>query len=242
VFELLPAIDLRGGRVVRLAEGDFDRERRYGTDVAATARGFAEAGARWLHVVDLDGALAGVPTQTTAISTILGATAGRAMCEIAGGLRTSEAVDGALRAGAGRVVIGTAALRDPAWVGALVAAHGAARIVAALDVRAGAAVGEAWRAEARGVPVEQALAKLADVGVVRFEVTAIERDGGLRGPDLDLLGRMVESGAGEIVASGGIGSIDDLLAVRAVGAVGAIVGTAIYERRIDLAQAIRALG
>jgi phosphoribosylformimino-5-aminoimidazole carboxamide ribotide isomerase len=240
-FEVLPAIDLRGGRVVRLTGGDFDRERRYGEDPAAVAVGFVGAGARWLHVVDLDGARAGVPQQAASVAAVLAAVSGAAACEVAGGLRTSEAVSEALAAGAARIVVGTAALRDPGWVGSLIASHGADRIVAALDIRDGMAVGEGWRSGVPGPPADQALAALAEIGVERFEVTAIERDGSLAGPDLALLDRLVGAGHGDIVASGGIRSLEDLSAVRSVGAVGAIVGTALYEGRIDLGEAIRAL-
>lgn len=240
-FELLPAIDLRGGRVVRLVQGDFARELVYGSDPAEIARSFADAGAEWLHVVDLDGARAGGPRQSAVVAAIVAAVEGRARCELAGGLRTPEAVRAALDAGADRVAVGTAVLGDASLARRLVAMAGAEGVVAALDVRDGLAVGEGWRQGAPGVPVETVLARLADAGIERFEVTAIERDGGLGGPDLGLLRRLVDLGRGAIVASGGIRSVDDLLAARSVGASGAIVGRAIYEGRLDLGEAVRAL-
>jgi phosphoribosylformimino-5-aminoimidazole carboxamide ribotide isomerase len=239
-FELLPAIDLRGGRVVRLTQGDFARETAYSDDPAAVAVAFAEAGARWIHVVDLDGARAGEPVQAEVIGRILSALGDRVACEVAGGLRTPAAVASALAAGATRVVVGTAALRAPSFAGDLVRDHGADRIVVALDVRDGLAVGEGWRDGAAGIDPTVALTRLADLGVELFAATAIDRDGLLEGPDLGLLRRLVGLGRGSVIASGGVGSIDDILATRAIGCSGAIVGRAIYEGRVDLAAAIDA--
>lgn len=241
-FELLPAIDLRRGRVVRLRQGDFGRETAYGGDPRQVARGFAEAGASWIHVVDLDGARAGEPRQLELAAGIVAETWGRLHVELGGGLRTPEAVAGALATGAARVAVGTAAIRDPSFAARLVDRHGAARIVVSIDVRDGLALGEAWRPGAPGLPVADAVERLADGGVSTFEVTAIERDGLLAGPDLDLLRSLVALDRGRIIASGGVTTVDDLLAIAAAGCAGAIVGRALYEGRIDLASAIRALG
>lgn len=240
-FDLLPAIDLRDERVVRLRQGDFARETAYAEDPVAVAESFASAGARWLHVVDLDGAREGRPRQLDAVHSIVAAVGERVRCEVAGGLRSEAAVRAALGVGAARVVVGTAALRDPAFAGRLIERFGCERVVVALDVRDGRAVGEGWRSGAPGVRVDDALAALAAVGVTTFEVTAIERDGLLEGPDTELLGRLVALGRGAIVASGGIGSLDDLRAVRAIGCSGAIVGRALYEGHLDLAAAFPAL-
>jgi phosphoribosylformimino-5-aminoimidazole carboxamide ribotide isomerase len=237
-FELLPAIDLRGGRVVRLVEGDFARETAYSDDPVGMAQAFADRGATWIHVVDLDGARAGDPVQAATIRAVVGAVDGRARCQVAGGLRSEAAVAAALQAGAARVVVGTAAIRDPAFAGRLVAQHGPDRIVAALDVRDGLALGEGWRPGAPGVPPVDAVAALADNGVAMFVVTGIARDGRLEGPDLDLLASLVALDRGRVIASGGIGSVDDLRRVRDLGCVGAIVGTALYEGRLDLGEAI----
>ncbi len=137
-------------------------------------------------------------------------------------------------------MVGTAALRDPAFAGRLVATHGRQRIAVAIDVRDGLALGEGWRAGAAGVRAEDALMALADQGVTTFEATAIERDGLLAGPDLDLLGRLVALGRGRVIASGGVTSVADIRAVRELGCAGAILGRALYEGRIDLASAIGA--
>jgi phosphoribosylformimino-5-aminoimidazole carboxamide ribotide isomerase len=237
-FQLLPAIDHRGGRVVRLSEGDFARETVYGSDPVEVALRFVAAGARWIHVVDLDGARDGAARQTDAIARIVAAVGESAACEVAGGLRDEAAVESALALGAARAAVGTAALRDPGFVERLVVRFGAARIAVALDVRDGMAVGQGWVAGAAGVPVDEALAVLADRGARTFIVTAIERDGLLTGPNLDLLARMVWLGRGDIVASAGVSSLADISAVRALGCSGAIVGRAIYEGRLDLAAAV----
>jgi phosphoribosylformimino-5-aminoimidazole carboxamide ribotide isomerase len=239
-FDILPAIDLRGGRVVRLQQGDFARETAFSDDPVAVARGFVDGGARWLHVVDLDGARSGEPAHAAVIRDLVKAVGDRAAVEVAGGLRTDEAVAAVLAAGAARAVIGTAALRDPAFVGRLVVAHGAERVAVALDVRDGMALGEGWRDGAAGVPPEDALRALADQGVTTFEATAIDRDGLLGGPDLELLTRLVRLGRGQIIASGGVSTIEDIRAVRGIGCTGAILGRALYEGRIDLASAIGA--
>jgi phosphoribosylformimino-5-aminoimidazole carboxamide ribotide isomerase len=238
-FALLPAIDLRGGRVVRLSEGDFARETVYGADPAEVALRFAAAGAEWIHVVDLDGARNGARRQTGAVGRIVAAVGDRVACEVAGGLRDEAAVESVLMAGAARAVLGTAALRDPGLVERLVARFGPDRIAIALDVRDGIAVGQGWVPGASGVAVEDALAELSGRGARTFIVTAIERDGLLAGPNLGLLERVVGLGFGEIVASAGIASLEDVSAVRAIGCVGAVLGRAIYEGRLDLASAIR---
>jgi phosphoribosylformimino-5-aminoimidazole carboxamide ribotide isomerase len=241
-FELLPAIDLRAGRVVRLQQGDFTRETAYSDDPVAVARGFVDGGARWLHVVDLDGARSGVPAHGDVVRAIIAAVGDRAAVEVAGGLRDETAVDAILDAGAGRVVVGTAALRDPAFAGRLVERHGAKRVVAAVDVRDDQAVGEGWAVDAAGLDAETAMRRLADAGIGTFEVTAVARDGLGTGPDLDLYRRLVDLDPGAIVASAGIASLEDLAAVRTIGCSGAIVGRALYDGSLDLGAAIRSLG
>ena len=137
--------------------------------------------------------------------------------------------------------VGTAALRDPAFARELVDRYGAARIVGSIDIRDGLALGEGWRPGAAGVPAGEAIGMLADAGIDTFEVTAIERDGSLEGPDLALLRSLVALERGRIIASGGVASIEDVLAVQAAGCAGAIVGKAIYEGRIDLRALLVAL-
>lgn len=241
MFELLPAIDLIEGRVVRLRRGDFDQETTYGSDPAGVARAFAAAGATWLHVVDLDGARAGEPRQLELTADIVAEVYGSAHVEIGGGLRAAEDVAGALGTGATRAVVGTAALRDPGFAAEIVARHGPDRIVASIDVRDGLALGEGWRAGAPGLPAAEAVARLADAGIRTFEVTAIDRDGLLEGPDLDLLRSLADLGLGRVIASGGVSSVADVVAVQAVGCDGAIVGRALYEGRVGVREILDAL-
>jgi phosphoribosylformimino-5-aminoimidazole carboxamide ribotide isomerase len=239
-FELLPAIDLIGGRVVRLEQGDFDRETSFSADPLAVATTFASGGATWLHVVDLDGARTGRPQHGATVRTIVAAFGLTVRIDLAGGLRTVEAIEAAVAAGAARVVIGTAALRDPRFAALAVAAHGADRIAVALDVRGGLAIGEGWRSGAPGLPPGEAIRRLADVGVATFEVTSIDRDGLLGGPDLAMLGELVEVGRGSIIASGGVACVEDIEAVRRLGCAGAIVGRALYDGSLDLVDALAA--
>jgi phosphoribosylformimino-5-aminoimidazole carboxamide ribotide isomerase len=227
--------------VVRLVEGDFTRETDYGDDPVGVARAFAAAGARTLHIVDLDGAREGRPAQLHTIADTAARLPG-VRIEVAGGLRTGDDVSAALGAGAERIVVGTRAVSEPAFVQRLIAQYGADRIVVALDVRGGLAVGEGWRNGAPGIGVEHAIRALADAGGEIYEVTAIDRDGRLEGPDLGLLERLVALQRGQVIASGGIRSIEDLHAVRRIGCVGAIVGRALYEGRVNLAEAVATFG
>ena len=241
-FDLIPAIDLRGGRVVRLVTGDFDRETVYGDDPAAVAAGFAVEGVGWIHVVDLEAARTGAPEQLEAVTAVVRAVGNRARVQVGGGIRSDDAVDRVLGLGVTRVVIGTAALDDSGFAGALVRKYGPEQVAVALDVRAGQAVGEGWRSGAAGVPAVEAATRLRDEGVETLIVTGIDRDGLLEGPDLDLLESILRLGAGGVIASGGISSTADVLRVRQLGCSGAIVGRALYEGRLDLRTTLQALG
>lgn len=238
-MELIPAVDLRAGRVVRLSQGDFGRETGYSDDPLAVVAHWVGEGAGRLHVVDLDGAREGRPVQAPLVGRVV-RSAGVPI-QVAGGLRDDAAVAEALASGADRVVLGSTAIADPAAVGRLVERHGSERIVGALDVRDGRAVGGGWSAEA---PARDALALarlLREAGVATFVVTAIARDGLMGGPDLELLESVAAVvGPGAVIASGGIGSLDDLAALAERGFGGAILGRALYEERFTLAQATAA--
>ncbi len=242
-MEIIPAIDLSAGRIVRLSQGDFERATEYGDDPESVARGWAESGARLVHIVDLDGARAGWPVQSDVVARVVAALVQTgAEAQVAGGLRTDAGVQAALDTGATRVVLGTALLREPALAARLIVAHGQPRIVAALDVREGAAVGEAWRDGAARRPVAEALDALRAAGVRSFAVTAIMNDGLLNGPDMGLLARVRAAAPDiELIASGGVSSLDDLRALRDLGAEAVIVGRALYEGRFDLTEAIAAV-
>jgi phosphoribosylformimino-5-aminoimidazole carboxamide ribotide isomerase len=240
-FFVIPAIDLRAGRVVRLTEGDFDRERVYSDDPAAVARGFGAAGAEWVHVIDLDGAQSGERRHTALIRTIRRALPTATRLQVGGGIRSEAAFEETVAAGADRVVLGTAALEDAGLVAGLIRRHGADRAAVALDVRDGQAVGHGWVPGAAGQPVEDAIEKLGAAGIRTFVVTAIDRDGLLGGPDLVLLERLLNLTDAAVIASGGIATKEDLEATRRIGCNGAIVGRALYDGRIDLREALAAL-
>lgn len=236
---MIPAIDLRGGRVVRLVQGRAEAERVYAPDPVAVARGFVAAGARELHLVDLDGAFAGAPVHLETLAAV--ARAVPVPVEYGGGLRRPEDAAEALRRGAARVVLGTAALRQPAWVEELVR-RGPERVAVALDLRGGRLAVAGWLEEVDD-PLGEVLGRLAAWGVQRVEVTDTSRDGTLTGPSYQGLEEVLTAGLPAVLA-GGVGSLDDLERLRPYegrGLVGVIVGRALYDGRIELGQAVARL-
>jgi phosphoribosylformimino-5-aminoimidazole carboxamide ribotide isomerase len=238
---LYPAIDIRGGKAVRLLQGDYARETTYDADPVDAARRWAEEGAEFLHVVDLDGAKAGEPQNLESVRRI--ATAVDCPIQVGGGLRDEASVAAVLDAGAERVVIGTAALRDPDFLAAALAAHGE-RVVVSVDARDGKVALAGW-IEMSDVNVAAAVAKLGEGGVVRFLCTAIEVDGTMEGPALSELNRIAAATDASIIASGGVGDLSHLKALAQLDAPnldGAIIGRALYENRFTVSEAIEALG
>ncbi len=231
---LYPAIDIRGGHCVRLIEGDFDRETTYDSDPSSAARRWVEAGAEWLHVVDLDGAVAGRPINGEAVAQIRAAV--DVPIQLGGGLREMTDLKDAFSAGIDRTILGTVALRDPELVIGAVARWGE-RIAVALDARDGRLATDGWlgQTDTRAVEVAQ---RLARSHVRHFIYTDIRRDGTLSGPNVPGLSELIEKVDVDVIASGGIASLEDLKAVATAGAAGAIVGRALYDGRIDLAEAI----
>lgn len=235
-MEIIPAVDVLDGAVVRLAKGDYDHVTVYDPDPVARALAFGAEGASLVHVVDLAGARDG--THDEALWARL-ADAGVAF-QIGGGIRTAAIADAAIAAGASRVVVGTAAVWDPTARSDILAAVGPSRFVAALDVRNGHATGAGWLDEGR--PLDVVAGELEAAGVVRALVTGIARDGMLSGPDLDVLAAVRRSAPDvALIGSGGVGSLDDLVALQAAGAEAAIVGRAIYEGRFTVADAVAAV-
>jgi phosphoribosylformimino-5-aminoimidazole carboxamide ribotide isomerase len=230
---LFPAIDIRGGRCVRLVEGDFDRETSYDSDPSLAARRWVEAGAEWLHVVDLDGAVEGKPINGQAIAQIRAAV--DVPIQLGGGLRLLTDLEDAFSAGVDRAILGTVALRDPELVISAVARWGD-RIAVALDARNGRLATDGWlgQTDARAVEVAQ---RLAGSRVRHFVYTDIRRDGTLSGPNLQGLSELIDQVDADVIASGGIASLEDITAVATIGASGAIIGRALYDGRIDLAEA-----
>ena len=237
---LYPAIDVRGGQAVRLTQGDYARETAYDADPVEAARRWAGEGAEFLHVVDLDGAKAGEPRNLEAIGRIVEAV--DCPVQVGGGLRDTTSVATILAAGAERVVIGTAALRDPSFLDAALDAHGD-RVVVSVDARDGKVSLAGWT-EASDVDVADAVADLSGRGVARFLCTAIEVDGTMEGPALDELNRIAARTEAQVIASGGVGSLADLEGLARISALnveGAIVGRALYERKFTVAEALAAL-
>lgn len=231
-----PAIDIRGGRCVRLVEGDFDRETAFDADPADAARRWHTAGAEWLHVVDLDGAVQGEPTNTGAIRRIRDAVP--IPIQLGGGLRTEEHVTAAFDLGIDRVILGTAALRTPDLV-TRIAARWSDRMAVGLDARDGRLAAAGWL-DQTDAAVEQVASRLRQTGVQAFIFTDIRRDGTLTGPNLTALSALVALLDRGVIASGGIGTIDDITNVALTGADGVIVGRALYDGRITLPEAIAA--
>ena len=239
---LYPAIDIRGGQAVRLLQGDYERETAYDDDPVDAARRWAGEGAEILHVVDLDGAKAGEPRNLDAVRRV--AAAAQCPIQVGGGLRDAESVAAVLEAGAARVVLGTAALRDPRFLDAMLAEHGE-RVVVSVDAKDGRVALQGWT-EASEVGVVDAVAELGGRGVGRFLCTAIEVDGTMAGPALGELREIAAATGARVIASGGVGTLADLEAVASLGAEaanveGAIVGRALYERRFTVAEGIAAL-
>jgi len=238
---LLPAIDIRGGKAVRLQRGDFDNETVYVDDPLEAARSFVDAGARFLHVVDLDGAREGKPVNLDHLRRIT-SELGVAV-QYGGGLRDLGAVRSALAAGAERVVVGTAAYSDVELVDQLLETWDK-RVVIAVDVRGGHVSVAGWTKATQMLP-EDIIVRLQRRGVKQFMYTNVDRDGTLEGPDLDEVRRISDTVRGRFLYSGGIASADDLRALsllRLVNLAGVVSGKALYERRFTVAEGQAALG
>jgi phosphoribosylformimino-5-aminoimidazole carboxamide ribotide isomerase len=237
---LLPAIDILDGRAVRLTKGDYDASTVYDDDPVQAARRWVDAGARALHVVDLDGARAGAPVNLERVRRLTSEV--EVPVQLGGGLRTPEAVTEAFAAGAARVVLGTAAFTDVDFVDDVLAAHGD-RVIVSVDARDGRVASAGWTEQSE-IPALAVIETLGWRGVRHFVYSSIERDGMLGGPDLDEVLSVAGTVRGTFVYSGGIGSLADLTALRALRQVnlsGVIVGKALYEQRFTVQEAIGAL-
>lgn len=236
---LYPAIDILRGRAVRLVQGDYDRQTTFDDDPVEAARRWVDQGAQALHVVDLDGARLGEPFNLPIVEAI--ASGVEVPIQVGGGLRDAEAVEAALATGAERVVLGTAAVEEPALVEALIREHGGSRIVVAADSRSGTIAVEGWE-RTSSLGTAELIGELADRGVGTFLFTPVEVDGTLGGPAVDDLERAAAaagaSGA-DLLYSGGVGSLDDLRALAALklaAVKGVIVGRALYEGRFTVSE------
>lgn len=235
---IFPAIDLKGGQVVRLAEGDMDRATVYGDDPAAQAAAFAQAGADHLHVVDLDGAFAGQSVNGDAVAAAIRAFPGR--IQVGGGIRNRTQVERWLALGVARVVIGTAALTDSDFVREAASAHPGA-IVVAVDARDGFVATQGW-ADVSDVSAVELAKRFEDAGVAALLFTDVGRDGLLRGCNVEATVALARAVAIPVIASGGVAGIEDIQALVphvADGVEGVITGRALYDGRLDLGEAVR---
>jgi 1-(5-phosphoribosyl)-5-[(5-phosphoribosylamino)methylideneamino] imidazole-4-carboxamide isomerase/N-(5'phosphoribosyl)anthranilate isomerase len=231
---LLPAVDVAGGQAVRLVRGEAGTETSYGDPLGA-ALAWQDAGAQWIHLVDLDAAF-GRGSNAPQLADLIGRL--DVQVELSGGIRNEAALAAALATGCRRVVIGTAALEDPDWVHAAIGAHGD-RIAVGLDVRGTRLAARGWTAD--GGELDDALGRLEAAGCARYVVTDIDKDGMLRGPNLDLLRHVCARTKQPVIASGGVSSLADLHAIAALtplGVEGAIVGKALYAGAFTLTEAL----
>ena len=237
---LFPAIDLKAGQCVRLLHGDMDKATVYGDDPAAQARAFVEAGCAWLHVVDLDGAFSGRSENKTSVEAIVAASP--VPVQLGGGIRDIAAIEGWLEAGVARVILGTVAVRDPDLVREACRAF-PGRVALGIDARDGRVAVAGW-AETADLSAPELAARFEDAGAAAIIFTDIGRDGDLSGPNVEATAALARGLSTPVIASGGVSSVEDLLALTAHegdGIIGAISGRALYDGRIDLAQAIAAL-
>jgi phosphoribosylformimino-5-aminoimidazole carboxamide ribotide isomerase len=239
-MNLYPAIDILDGNAVRLTKGDFDANKFYDEDPLAAATGWVEAGARFLHVVDLDGARAGVPANLDHLGRI--ASELGVPVQFGGGLRSLGAIQGAIEAGAARVILGTAAFTDPTLLERALE-EWPSKVLVSVDVREGRVATEGWTETIDGGP-EDVIARLLDRGASELVYTNVDRDGMLEGPDLEEVRRVAVAVKGSLIYSGGIGALADLEGLAGMGEAslkGVIVGKALYERRFTVAEARAAL-
>ncbi len=238
-MNILPAIDLRGGRCVRLRQGRYDDETVFDEDPAAVARRFREAGAQWLHVVDLDGAREGRPVHRDVVRRIMEAAPGMDV-EVGGGLRETEAVGEVLGLGVRRVVVGTRAIREPAWL-RQVAKAWPGRVALGLDARGGRPAVEGWQQEAEGTVLEW-VEGLGDLPLAAIIYTDILRDGMMSGPNFEATAALAAATRFPVIASGGVTTVEDVVRLRGAGVAGAIIGRALYEGTITVEAALTAAG
>jgi len=237
-MEVIPAIDLKSGRCVRLFQGDFDQETVFSDDPLAMALQWQEQGGHRLHLVDLDGAVQGTPVHLKVISAIV-----RALdipVQVGGGIRDLAASDAWLEVGVDRVVIGTAAVRDPEMVQAVCRKHGSERVVVSVDAKDGVVALQGWK-EASTKTVFELAEEMAQIGVVRILYTDIARDGALTGPDFATNARLVNETSLSIQASGGVASVEHIRELVPTGVEGVIVGRAIYTGAVNLSEAVSAV-
>ncbi len=238
-LEIVPSIDLRGGRVVRLKQGDYGRQINYDVDPLDVARSYADAGATWLHLVDLDGAKDGHPAQSDLIAKII--TASGMQVQAGGGIRTTADIQRLLDAGASRVVVGTKAIEDWPWFESLARddRNFAHKLVLALDAKDGIVATRGWT-EVSGRSAVDIARQISGWPVGAILYTDVAKDGMLQGPNIEHTRRLAEAGTVPVIASGGVGDLEHIRQLTQISAWGVIVGRSLYEGALDLREAIRA--
>jgi len=232
-MQVIPAIDLRGGRCVRLQQGDYDRESVFGDDPAAIAEQWADQGAGRIHLVDLDGAKVGRPVNVEAVREILARV--DVPCQLGGGVRDEETVAAWLGAGIERVIVGTKALKDPDWFRRICAAY-PHRVVLGLDARDGLVATEGWL-DVSSVEAAALAEQFDDLPMGGVVYTDISRDGMLQGPNLEATGALARRLKTPVIASGGVGTLEDIAHLAALPIAACIVGRALYDGRFRLDEA-----
>ena len=235
---LYPAIDLKDGQCVRLLRGEMDQATVFGDDPAAQAAAFAAAGCEWLHLVDLNGAFAGRPVNAAALEAILARVS--VPCQLGGGIRDMATIETWLAKGLARVILGTVAVETPALVREAARAF-PGRIAVGIDARKGRVATRGW-AEETAVQAADLARSFQDAGVAAIVYTDIDRDGAMAGPNIEATAALARAVAIPVIASGGVASLADLIALRDTGVIaGAISGRALYDGAIDLGQALKLL-
>lgn len=237
-MQLYPAIDMKGGKCVRLTQGLFDQAKVYSDTPARMAKLWVSQGASYLHLVDLDGALAGHSVNESAIREIISQVS--VPIQLGGGIRSAEAVEGLLSLGITRCIIGTRAAREPEFIRELIASFGPERIVVGIDAKDGFVAIEGWE-KTSGISARDLCGRMKDMGVKHIVYTDISKDGTLSGPNIAFTESLTRETGLDIIASGGISGMEDLRRLQAAGIRGAIIGKALYENRICLSEAVACL-
>jgi phosphoribosylformimino-5-aminoimidazole carboxamide ribotide isomerase len=237
-LEVVPSIDLRGGQVVRLKQGDYAQQLNYAVDPRDTAQRFRAAGAAWMHIVDLDGAKEGRVAQADLIGQIISASG--LSVQVGGGVRSTQDIDRLLAAGASRVVVGTKAIEDWPWFRELAhndEYHG--KLVLALDAKDGVVATHGWSSTSSGRLAVDVAREVSDWPLAAILYTDVARDGMMQGPNLEHTRKLTEAGRVPVIASGGVGKIEHIQALRQIPVWGVIVGRSLYEGTVDLSEALR---
>jgi phosphoribosylformimino-5-aminoimidazole carboxamide ribotide isomerase len=239
-MQIWPAIDLRGGKCVRLRQGDYQQETVFAQNPADVARQFAEQGAQHLHIVDLEGAREGLPVNLPSVQEILAAVGVDIECELGGGIRDEQSIRELLEFGLARLVVGTSALTDPDWFRGMCRQY-PCRLVLGIDARDGRAATDGWLKTSQVSAIDLAV-QFANEPLAAIIYTDIATDGMMRGPNVEAMAHMQAAVDVPVIASGGVTTADDVARLAAAGLSGCIIGRALYENTITLADALRAAG